>query len=75
MARLGPILRGLGPLVLVGPIVDRGLEQALQELGHAGLIHPGPHLSQAVLESVSAGPPTRGGLAAFWKQLRQHAAQ
>jgi RNA polymerase sigma-70 factor (ECF subfamily) len=50
VARLGPILRDIGPLVLVGP----PLERALEEAGHAALVQPGADVHQAVLQRLAA---------------------
>jgi RNA polymerase sigma factor (sigma-70 family) len=49
LAHLRPILRGFGPLVVVGPAFDALVFQAFQELRHTPLGHPAPDLSQAAL--------------------------
>jgi RNA polymerase sigma-70 factor (ECF subfamily) len=49
LAHLRPILRGFGPLVVVGPAFDDLAVQAFQELRHTPLGQPAPDLSQAAL--------------------------
>jgi len=56
IARLRPILRRLGPLVVVGPGLEAALGHLLPRLsGPAGPLQPAPHLAQAVVQQLGAG--------------------
>jgi len=71
LARLRPILRDFGPLVVVGPAIDELATHAFQELRHTPLGQPSPDLSQAVLGRLGhvAMPPAGSRL----QQAMQHA--
>ena len=69
LARLGPILRDIGPLVLVG----LALERALEEAGHTALVQPGADVHQAVLQQLGAHPSSALGTARFRTRV-QHVA-
>ena len=68
LAHLRPILRGFGPLVVVGPAFDQLVVQAFQELRHTPLGQPAPDLSQAALAKVPLG-----GAGSHLHQAVQHA--
>ena len=68
LAHLRPILRGFGPLVVVGPAFDDLVIQAFQELRHTPLGQPVPDLSQAALGRL----PLPGGGSRL-HQAMQHA--
>jgi RNA polymerase sigma factor (sigma-70 family) len=75
LARLEPILRELGPLVLVGPALDHVLEGALQELGRGSLLQPSPDVSQAVLQHIGSGAAAGPGLSRLLRKAQHNAAQ
>ena len=62
LARLRPSLRDLGPLAFGGPV----MEQALQELGHAGVLQPGSNVSHAVLNGRATPSTHRGVGGLMW---------
>ena len=69
LVRLGPILRDIGPLVLVGPAVERAVEEA----GHAAVVQPGADVHQAVLQQLGAHPSSAWGTSRFRTRV-QHVA-
>ena len=71
LARLRPILRDFGPLVVVGPTLDELAAQAFHELRHTALGQPSPDLSQAVLGRL--GHVTVPGAGSRIQQALQHA--
>ena len=75
LARLAPILRELGPLVLVGPALDQALEGALQEIGRGPLLQPSPDVSQAVLQRIGGGAAAGPGLSRLLRKAQHNATQ
>ena len=55
LARFGPIVRRLGPLVVVGPSVESVLAPLLKELRLAPQLQARPELGSAVLQHLSVG--------------------
>jgi len=75
LARLEPILRELGPLVMVGPALDYVLERVLQEVGQGPLLQPSPDVSQAVLQRIGGGTAAGSGLSSLLRKAQHNAAQ
>jgi RNA polymerase sigma factor (sigma-70 family) len=70
LARLEPILRELGPLVVVGPVLRLAAEAALQELGGGPLIQPNPTVVQAAIERLGSSSSSGSASTGFFRRIR-----
>jgi RNA polymerase sigma factor (sigma-70 family) len=68
LARLGPVVRKLGPLVVVGPSLESALDHVLQELRLAPEMHARPEMANAIVQQLGPGADPRSARSQLARQ-------